>query len=150
MIMTWMTTNFFRVKEPSDFEDWVESWEGGNLSFDEEKGYYRVYGPYLPSVRERTLQEIKQLDPDHEVFDPDYREADFVEELAGFLEGDSVALVYSASVDGETSIDADVVAVNAEGKRVWIALDEIFDLARELGTAVKYAPPSEGPEEGVD
>lgn len=59
--------------------------------------------------------------------------------IAEHLANEHVAILMETGAEALRYVRGEAVAINSDGDTAWISLDEIYDLARELGTHVNRA-----------
>ena len=120
-------SNYFRVRNPEAFQNWVESL--GGIFFDDPKkgvGFYMEPGDGWPLAR---------LDDDGE-----YVEFDLTAELAEHLAEGEVAILMQSGAEKIRYITGTAWAVAWDGREICLGLDAIYELAEQaFGIKPSYA-----------
>ena len=120
-------TNYFRVKDVDAFNKWIKQFSGLETIVHETEGTIGILfdgESGVPSFRE---------------VDGDYEHLDFMEELALHLADNEVAILQEAGAEKLRYINGYAIAVNNKGERRQISIDNIYDLAKELGSNITKA-----------
>jgi len=118
-------SNYFKVKDADAFKAWCL---GCSLEFFE-------------SAEHDGLYAIASADPDgggwpsqrDDSAGNELEEFDLVDELAGHLAGNSVAILMESGHEKLRYVTGIAIAVNAKGKSIQIALEDIYDKGAALG-----------------
>jgi hypothetical protein len=120
-------SNYFRVKDEGAFRQWADRLGLSVAPTDLDDGRYFAIWPFDGGSWPSSWHNI---DTDEE------GQCDVVVELARHLYDGGVAVLMEVGHEGLRSVAGVALAVNAKGETRHVALEEIYDKARELGTRV--------------
>jgi hypothetical protein len=121
-------SNYFRVKDDTASEGWCN---GLHLEFA--KNQEREYA--ILGIQDEGGWPSSRVDPEsHDVV-----EIEFEQELAGHLADDYVAVLMEAGHEASRYVTGRAIAINTKGEIKSIHLDQIYELAKEMGKIVTEA-----------
>jgi len=127
-------TNYFRVKDVDAFNKWIKQFSGLETIVQERQGTVGIlFDDGVPNCRWETEKFDDGSEHDVDV------EVDFMEELALHLADNEVAILQEAGAEKLRYINGYAIAVNNKGERRQISIDNIYDLAKELGSNITRA-----------
>lgn len=116
-------SNYFRVKDRAAFDAWAAK---RDLEvFPEQDG--------LLGFGDNTGEGFQSFDPETD------EEVDILTELSAHLADGSVAIIMSAGSENLRYVSGFAEAINSKGERKLITLDQIYELAKGLGTEITRA-----------
>ncbi len=119
-------TNYFRVKNLEAFETWV-----ARFSTDCTRIVHKKDDDSLVAILDDSGEGVPAAYQGKDGEDDE--DFDFLEDLAEQLQPGQVAIVMSSFHEGMRFVGGWAGAVNAEGARVEVGLDDIHRLAEQLG-----------------
>jgi hypothetical protein len=129
-------TNYFRVKDVDAFNKWIEQFGGIEVvrkTIGLETGFGMLFDDGMPTVRWEIETDADGNEQEGDV------EIDFMDELAEHLADDEVAIFQEAGAENMRYVNGYSIAVNNKGERREISINNIYDLAKELGTNITRA-----------
>jgi hypothetical protein len=124
-------TNYFRVKDVNAFNKWIKQFSGLETIVQERQGTVGIlFDDGVPTYRWGTI-EGDEIDSEVEI--------DFMEELALHLADEEVAVLQEVGAENLRFVNGYAIAVNNKGERRDISLENIYDLAKELGSNITKA-----------
>jgi hypothetical protein len=127
-------TNYFRVKDVDAFNKWIEQFSGLETIVQEAQGTVGIlFDDGVPNERWETEKDADGNEHDVDV------EVDFMEELALHLADNEVAILQESGAEKLRYVNGYSIAVNNKGERREISINNIYDLAKELGTNITRA-----------
>ena len=127
-------TNYFRVKDVDAFNKWIKQFSGLEKIVHETQGTIGVlFDDGVPNVRWETEKDADGNEQDVDV------EIDFMEELGLHLADEEVAVLQEVGNENLRYVSGCAIAVNNKGERRQISIDNIYDLAKELGGNITKA-----------
>jgi hypothetical protein len=125
-------TNYFRVKDVNAFNKWIKQFSGLETIVQERQGTVGIlFDDGVPTYRWGTIE--------GDEIDFNEVEIDFMEELALHLADEEVAVLQEVGAENLRFVNGYAVAVNNKGERRDISLENIYDLAKELGSNITKA-----------
>jgi hypothetical protein len=112
-------TNYFKVKDPTEFQKFIDKFNGIELVVEETKGGYALL------FDEDTGIPVCYYDEDGNDV-----EVDFADEVAQHLTDDSIAVFEAVGSEKYRYLSGYAIAVNSKGKRVDINISEIYQRAK--------------------
>ena len=125
-------TNYFRVKDADAFNKWIEQFSGIEI-IKKDGTVGLLFDDGMPTIRWVTQKEENGDEKDVEV------EIDFMDELAEHLADDEVAVLQEAGAEKMRYINGYAIAINNKKETKQINLDDIYALAKELGSNITKA-----------
>jgi hypothetical protein len=137
-------TNYFRVKDVDAFNKWIKQFSGLETIVQERQGTVGIlFDDGVPTYRWGTEpiegDEIDLTLPSLPTRMADEVEIDFMEELALHLADEEVAVLQEVGAENLRFVNGYAIAVNNKGERRDISLENIYDLAKELGSNITKA-----------
>lgn len=127
-------TNYFRVKDADAFNKWIEQFSGVETIVHKTQGTVGVlFDDGVPNCRWETEKDTDGNEHDVDV------EVDFMDELAEHLADNEVAILQEAGAEKLRFINGYAVAINNKKETKQINLDDIYALAKELGSNITKA-----------
>lgn len=127
-------TNYFRVKDADAFNKWIEQFSGLETIVHETEGTVGVlFDDGVPNCRWETEKDTDGNENDVDV------EVDFMDELAEHLADNEVAILQEAGAEKLRFINGYAIAINNKKETKQINLDDIYALAKELGSNITKA-----------
>jgi hypothetical protein len=127
-------TNYFRVKDVDAFNKWIEQFSGLETIVQETQGTVGIlFDDGVPNERWETEKDADGTEQEVDV------EIDFMEELAEHLADNEVAILQESGAEKLRYVNGYSIAVNNKGERREISINNIYDLAKELGTNITRA-----------
>jgi hypothetical protein len=127
-------TNYFRVKDVDAFNKWIEQFSGLETIVQEAQGTVGIlFDDGVPNERWETEKDADGNEHDVDV------EVDFMEELALHLADNEVAILQESGAEKLRYVNGYSIAVNNKGERREISINNIYDLAKQLGTNITRA-----------
>jgi hypothetical protein len=125
-------TNYFRVKDVNAFNKWIKQFSGLETIVQERQGTVGIlFDDGVPTYRWGTIE--------GDEIDFNEVEIDFMEELALHLADEEVAVLQEVGAENLRFVNGYAIAVNNKGERRDISLENIYDLAKELGSNITRA-----------
>ncbi len=125
-------TNYFRVKDVNAFNKWIKQFRGLETIVQERQGTVGIlFDDGVPTYRWGTIE--------GDEIDFNEVEIDFMEELALHLADEEVAVLQEVGAENLRFVNGYAIAVNNKGERRDISLENIYDLAKELGSNITKA-----------
>jgi len=125
-------TNYFRVKDVDAFNKWIKQFRGLETIVQERQGTVGIlFDDGVPTYRWGTIE--------GDEIDFNEVEIDFMEELALHLADEEVAVLQEVGAENLRFVNGYAIAVNNKGGRRDISLENIYDLAKELGSKITRA-----------
>jgi hypothetical protein len=125
-------TNYFRVKDVDAFNKWIKQFSGLETIVQERQGTVGIlFDDGVPTYRWGTIE--------GDEIDFNEVEIDFMEELALHLADEEVAVLQEVGAENLRFVNGYAIAVNNKGERRDISLENIYDLAKELGSNITKA-----------
>jgi len=125
-------TNYFRVKDVNAFNKWIKQFSGLETIVQERQGTVGIlFDDGVPTYRWGTIE--------GDEIDFNEVEIDFMEELALHLADEEVAVLQEVGAENLRFVNGYAIAVNNKGERRDISLENIYDLAKELGSNITKA-----------
>jgi hypothetical protein len=125
-------TNYFRVKDVDAFNKWIKQFSGLETIVQERQGTVGIlFDDGVPTYRWGTIE--------GDEIDFNEVEIDFMEELALHLADEEVAVLQEVGAENLRFVNGYAIAVNNKGERRDISLENIYDLAKELGSNITRA-----------
>lgn len=130
-------SNYFRVKDEAAFRTWADS-----------RGLDAIASDNNVLVAGGTPERLFFISPlDGGPWPSDYcdpeteadRDFDLVAELAQHLHPEDVAVLMEVGYEGSRYVAGVALAVNAQGQTRRVCLDDIYELAKDLGRQVTLA-----------
>lgn len=112
-------TNYFKVKDPTEFQKFIDKFNGIDLVVEETKGGYA-----LLFDEDTGIPAYYYDDDGNDV------EVDFADEVAQHLTDDSIAVFEAVGSEKYRYFNGYAIAVNSKGKRVDINISEIYERAK--------------------
>ena len=125
-------TNYFRVKDADAFNKWIEQFSGIEI-IKKDGTVGLLFDDGMPTIRWETEDADGNEQNDVEV------EIDFMDELAEHLADDEVAVLQEAGAEKMRYINGYAIAINNKKETKQINLDDIYALAKELGSNITKA-----------
>jgi hypothetical protein len=114
-------TNYFKVKDATAFQSFIQKFGGIDLVVQEKTGHYALLFDSESSVPCFYYDEEKDDDV----------EIDFMHELSRHLCDDSIAVIMGAGAEKLRFINGYAYAINSKGEQVELNLAHIYKLARD-------------------
>lgn len=112
-------TNYFKVKDPTEFQKFIDKFNGIDLVVEEKKGGYALL------FDEETGIPCCYYDDDGNDV-----EVDFVDEVSTHLTDDSIAVFEAVGSEKYRYLSGYAIAVNSEGKQVRVDINDIYARAK--------------------
>ena len=125
-------TNYFRVKDNDAFNQWAEQFSGIEI-IEKDGTVGLLFDDGVPNCRWETEDADGNEQNDVEV------EIDFMDELAEHLADNEVAILQEAGAEKLRFINGYAIAINNKKETKQINLDDIYALAKELGSNITKA-----------
>jgi hypothetical protein len=129
-------TNYFRVKDVDAFNKWIEQFGGIEVvkkTIGLETGFGMLFDDGVPNERWETEKDADGNEHDVDV------EVDFMEELAEHLADDEVAIFQEAGAENMRYVNGYTIAINNKKEVRSINLDDIYEVAKQLGKNITKA-----------
>jgi hypothetical protein len=112
-------TNYFRVRDTAAFAAWVQRRGLAIHTSDKHPGHFALApgDDYYGAFPNRDAESEKEID--------------FLDELSGHLHQQSVAVILEAGAEKLRYIIGHAAAVDSQGRRIELFLDDIYDFARQ-------------------
>lgn len=115
-------TNYFKVKDPVEFQDFIELFNGNiDLVVEKKKGSYALLFSEESGVPSQYYHEDKD----------EYIEVDFISELSRFITDDSIVVIQAVGSEKLRFVSGYAIAVNSKNEQVSININEIYELAKQ-------------------
>jgi len=114
-------TNYFKVKDATAFQSFIQKFGGIDLVVQEKTGHYALLFDEDLSVPYFYYDEKENKDV----------EIDFMQELSRHLCDDSIAVIVGAGAEKLRYVVGYAYAINSKGEQVEINLAHIYKLARD-------------------